>query len=126
MAIEGRADWFDFILKIVFTAVTLAAGLKGGEIIPTFCVGATFGCVFGSILGLDPGFGAALGHVGLFCCTTNSPISAVFLGIEMFGFGALPYFVIVCIVLWLLSVNKGLFENRFFKSPILSRIKNKG
>jgi len=114
MAIEGKADWFDFILKIVFTAVTLAAGLKGGEIVPTFCVGATFGCIFGSILGLDPGLGAALGLVGLFCCTTNSPISAFFLGIEMFGFCTLPYYIIVCIVLWLLSVNKGLFENRFF------------
>ncbi len=126
MAIEGKADWFDFILKIVFTAFTLAAGLKGGEIVPTFCVGATFGCVFGSILGLDPGFGAALGLVGLFCCTTNSPVSAVFLGIEMFGFSALPYFIIVCIFLWLLSVNNGLFENRFFKSPILSRIRKQG
>ena len=124
MAIEGKAAWFDFILKIVFTAVTLAAGLKGGEIVPTFCVGATFGCVFGSILGLDPGFGAALGLVGLFCCTTNSPVSSVFLGIEMFGFSALPYFIIVCIFLWLLSVNNGLFENRFFKSPLLgSRIR---
>ncbi len=126
MAIEGKADWFDFILKIVFTAVTLAAGLKGGEIVPTFCIGATFGCVFGSILGLDPGLGAALGLVGLFCCTTNSPVSAVFLGVEMFGFGALPYFIIVCIFLWLLSVNNGLFENRFFKSPIFSRIKKQG
>ena len=123
MAIEGKAEWFDFILKIVFTAITLAAGLKGGEIVPTFCVGATFGCVFGGILGLEPGFGAALGLVGLFCCATNSPISAVFLGVEMFGFKALPYFIIVCIVLWLLSANNGLFENRFFKSPVFSRIR---
>ena len=123
MAVEGKADWFDFILKIVFTAVTLAAGLKGGEIVPTFCIGATFGCFFGGVLGLEPGFGAALGLVGLFCCATNSPISAVFLGIEMFGLSALPYFIIICIVLWLLSVNNGLFENRFFKSPIYSRIK---
>ena len=125
-AIEGKADWFDFILKIIFTAVTLAAGLKGGEIVPTFCVGATFGCVFGSILGLDSGFAAALGLVGLFCCTTNSPVSSVFLGIEMFGFSALPYFIIVCIFLWFLSANNGLFENRFFKSPIFSRIRKQG
>ena len=126
MAIEGKADWFDFILKIVFTAVTLAAGLKGGEIVPTFCVGATFGCVFGGMLGLDYGFAAALGLVGLFCCATNSPVSAVFLGVEMFGFSALPYFIIICIFLWLLSANNGLFENRFFKSPIFSRIRKQG
>ena len=120
-AVKGDADWFDFILKIVFTCITLAAGFKGGEIVPTFCIGATFGCVFGSVLQLDVSLSAALGFVGLFCCATNSPISAVFLGIEMFGFTALPYFIIICIVLWLMSVNNGLFENRFFKSPILSR-----
>ncbi len=124
-AVEGKADWFDFILKIVFTAVTLAAGFKGGEIVPTFCIGATFGCVFGQLLGLDVGLSAALGLVGLFCCVTSSPVSGVFLGIEMFGFSALPYFIIICILLWLLSTNNGLFENRFFKSPIFLRIKNK-
>ena len=122
-AVEGKAEWFDFILKIIFTALTQSAGLKGGEIVPTFCVGATFGCFFGGLLGLDPGFAATLGLVGLFCCTTNSPISAVFLGIEMFGFSALPHFIIICIILWLLSGNNGLFKNRFFKSPIFSRIK---
>ncbi len=120
LAVEGKADWFDFVLKILFTAVTLSAGLKGGEIVPTFCVGASFGCVFGGLLGLDPGFSAALGLVGLFCCTANSPVSAVFLGIEMFGFGALPHFIILCILLWLLSVNRGLFENRSFRSPLFS------
>lgn len=122
-AIEGEASWFDFALKILFTAVTLAAGFKGGEIVPTFCIGATFGCVLGGILGLDVGFAAALGLVGLFCCVTNSLISAVFLGVEMFGLSAIPYFIIICIVLWLLSTKEGLFENRFFKSPIFTKIK---
>ncbi len=117
-AVEGRADWFDFILKIVFTAITLSAGLKGGEIVPTFCIGATFGCVFGGLLGLGGGFAACLGLIGLFCAAANSPIAAVFLGIEMFGVSALPYYLLVCLILWPLSVNKGLFENRFFKSPI--------
>ena len=114
-AVEGKADWFDFILKIVFTTITLAAGFKGGEIVPTFCIGATFGFVMGSVLGLDIGFSAALGLVGLFCCTTNSPISATFLGIELFGFAALPYYLLVCLIIWPLSVQKGLFDNRFFK-----------
>ena len=69
------------------------------------------------------GLAAAIGLVGLFCCVTNSLISAVFLGFEMFGLSALPYFIIVCIVLWLLSANEGLFENRFFKSPIFMKLR---
>lgn len=124
-AIEGEANRFDFILKIIFTAITLAAGFKGGQIVPTFCVGATFGCVFGNLLGLDARFSAALGLVGLFCCATNSFVSAVFLGIELFGFSALPYFIIVCLVLWLLPTSPCLFENRLFKSPFVLKLGNR-
>ena len=113
-AVNGNADWFDFLLKTVFTAITLAAGLKGGEIVPTFCIGATFGCVMGNVLDLDVGFAAALGLVGLFCCAANSPIGALFLGMELFGITALPYYLLVCLILWPLSVKQGLFDNRFF------------
>lgn len=70
-AVGGEADWYSFLMKMLFTAVTLSAGFKGGEIVPTFCIGATFGCVMGSLLGLDAGMAAALGLVGLFCCATN-------------------------------------------------------
>ena len=57
-AIDGTTNWYTFILKMLFTAVTLAVGFKGGEIVPTFCIGATFGCLMGEWLGLDPGFAA--------------------------------------------------------------------
>ena len=76
-AVEGNGHWFDFLLKMLFTAVTLAAGFKGGEIVPTFCVGATFGCVLGGLLGLDAGICGALGLIGLFCCVTNSPFASI-------------------------------------------------
>ena len=121
-AVDGKADWFDFALKMLFTAITLAAGFKGGEIVPTFCIGATFGCILGNALGLDAGFAAVLGLVGLFACVTNSLLGAIFLGVELFGISALPYFILVCVVIWPLSTNKGLFHNRFFKSPIFKRI----
>lgn len=120
-AVEGKTAWFDFLFKILFTAITLAAGFKGGEIVPTFCIGATFGCALGGLLGLDVSLAATLGLVGLFCCATNSLVSAVFLGVELFGFSALPYFIMICVILWLLPKREGLFVNRFFKSPFSNR-----
>ena len=102
-AVEGKADWFDFILKLLLTAITLAAGFKGGEIVPTFCIGATFGCVAGSLLGLDSGLGAALGLVGLFCSVTNAPIASIVLSVEMFGATNLHSFALVSILCFGLS-----------------------
>ncbi len=120
-AVNGRADWYSFLLKILFTAVTLAVGFKGGEIVPVFCIGATFGCVAGGLLGMDPGFAAALGLVGLFCCATNSPLTSIALSIEMFGGMNLYVFVLVCVITFVLSGNGGLYAGQiieFSKSSI--------
>ena len=95
---EGHARPEAFLMKLLFTAVTLSTGFKGGEVVPSFFVGATFGCVTAQLLGLDPGFGAALGLVGLFCCVTNSPITSLFLSVEMFGGGNLMAFAIMCVI----------------------------
>ena len=114
-AVTGQADWYDFILKLLFTAVTLAAGFKGGEIVPTFCIGATFGCVVGGLLGMDPGFAAALGLIGLFCCATNSPIASIVLSIEMFGGANLPMFALVCVITFVLSGHSGLYGSQIIQ-----------
>lgn len=114
-AMAGQADWYDFLLKMLFTAITLAAGFKGGEIVPTFCVGATFGCVFGTLLGMDPGLAAALGLVGLFCSVTNSPIAALFLSVEMFGSQNIYLFALVCVVAFVISGNWGLYASQVIR-----------
>ena len=119
-AVEGSAQWFDFLLKMLFTAVTLAAGFKGGEIVPTFCIGATFGCVVGGLLGLDPGICGALGLIGLFCCATNSPFASILLSIEMFGGANLHLFALVCVVCFVLSGQGGLYSSQmqiFHRTP---------
>ena len=74
-----------FLLKIIFTAVTLGAGFKGGEIVPVFFTGATFGCVAAPLLGLHPSFGAGLGMVSLFCGVTNCPVTSLLLAVELFA-----------------------------------------
>lgn len=114
-AIEGHANWFDFLWKLIFTAVTLSAGFKGGEIVPTFCVGATFGCVLGGLVGLEPGVAAALGLVGLFCCVTNSPITAIILSVEMFGSANLYLFAFVCVIAFVISGNWSLYTSQRIK-----------
>ena len=111
-AVQGHSDWYSFLVKMLFTAVTLAAGFKGGEIVPTFCIGATFGCVVGGMLGLDPGLCGALGLIGLFCCATNSPLASIVLSIEMFGGANLHLFALVCVICFVLSGNTGLYANQ--------------
>ena len=111
-AVEGEADWYSFALKMLFTAVTLAAGFKGGEIVPTFCIGATFGCVMGGLLGLDAGMAAALGLVGLFCSATNSPFASIMLSVEMFGGTNIHLFAFICVICFVLSGNYGLYGSQ--------------
>ena len=114
-AVAGNAKWQDFALKLLFTAVTLAAGFKGGEIVPTFCIGATFGCVAGALLGLEPGMAAALGLIGLFCCATNSPLASIVLSIEMFGGANVYLFSLVCVICFVLSGNSGLYASQIIE-----------
>lgn len=114
-AVAGNADWYSFAMKMLFTAVTLAAGFKGGEIVPTFCIGATFGCVMGGLLGMDPGFAAALGLIGLFCCATNSPLASIVLSIEMFGGTNVYLFAFVCVICFVLSGNSGLYASQILQ-----------
>ncbi len=113
-AVAGQTDWYSFLVKMLFTAVTLAAGFKGGEIVPTFCIGATFGCLLGGFLGLEAGTAAAVGLVGLFCCVTNSPLASIVLSIEMFGGANLYLFSFVCVICFVLSGNSSLYASQIF------------
>ena len=101
---------FAFLWKLIFTGVTIACGYKGGEIVPTFFIGATLGCVLGSLLGMPPELAAALGLVGLFCGVVNCPLASIMLSVELFGAGALPYFALVCGICYMLSGKMGLYN----------------
>lgn len=111
-AMEGTANPEAFILKIIFTVITISAGFKGGEIVPTFFIGSTLGCVLGSILGLDCGTGAALGFVGMFCGVTNCPVASVFLAIEVFGAEWALIFGVVCAVSYMMSGYTSLYKSQ--------------
>ena len=114
-AVAGEADWYSFAVKLLFTTVTLAAGFKGGEIVPTFCIGATFGWLVGSLLGMDPGVAAALGMVGLFCSGTNATLASIILSIELFGTANLYLFAFMCVVAYLLAGQSSLYGSQIAK-----------
>ena len=109
---QGVARPEAFILKLIFTAITLAAGFKGGEVVPSFFVGATFGCVVGPLLGIPAGFAAAIGLVSVFNGAVNVPLASVFLAIELFGDGGLLYFALACSISYMLSGYNGLYSSQ--------------
>ena len=109
---EGKAEPLAFLLKLVFTSVTLAAGFKGGEIVPSFFVGAALGCVIAPLIGLPAGFGAAVGLVSVFCGVTNCPISSVFLSIELFGAEGMLYFAVACCISYMMSGYRGIYSSQ--------------
>ena len=111
-AINGSAKQEAFILKMIFTAITISVGYKGGEIVPTFFIGSTFGCVFGSVLGLNPCFGAAIGLVALFCGVVNTLITSIILSIELFGSGNIILFAIACGVSYMESGYYSLYTSQ--------------
>ena len=109
---EGAARPEAFLLKILFTAVTLSTGFKGGEVVPSFFVGATFGCAAGPLLGIPAGFGAALGLVAVFCGATNCPMVSILLSVELFGAEGLLYFAMACGLSYMLSGYSGLYSSQ--------------
>ena len=108
-ALAGEAVPAAFLFKILFTALTLEAGFKGGEIVPTFFIGATFGCTFAPLVGLDPSFTAALGMTALFCGVTNCPIASILLSFELFGGEGLVLFALCCSMSYMLSGHFSLY-----------------
>lgn len=97
-------------LKILFTAITIGAGYKGGEIVPTFFIGSTFGLAIARLIGLTPGFGAAVGMISMFCGVLNCPIASIFLSVEVFGSKGIIMFAIAAAVSYMLSGYYGLYH----------------
>ena len=112
-ALAGNAaDWWDPVLKIVFTAIALGSGIPGGEVTPLFVVGATLGSALASPFGLDPRLAAMAALPAAFGAAANTPIACALLAIELFGGSlALPA-ALVCIVAYAVSPERGIYEGQ--------------
>lgn len=111
-ALSGNARYEAFILKILFTAITIASGFKGGEIVPAFFVGSTFGCAFASVIGMNSEVGAAIGFIALFCGVVNCPLASIMLALEVFGLDSIVMFALVCAISYMMSGNYGLYKSQ--------------
>ena len=111
-AMSGSAAHGAWLLKLLFTAVTIGCGFKGGEVVPSFFIGATFGCVAAGYLGLPAGFGAAIGLIAVFCGAVNCPLASVILSVELFGATDMLYFAMACAISYLVSGYRGLYSSQ--------------
>lgn len=109
---EGQAAPWQFAVKMLFTLLSVWAGYRGGEIVPSFYIGAALGAALGNLVGLDPALSCAIGMVSLFCGVTNCPIAAFIIGIEIFGATAAPFFLVAAAVAFACSGKAGLYTTQ--------------
>ena len=118
----GTIVWVLILGKILTTALTLNTGGSGGIILPICFIGATSGSALGWLLGQDPSLFAALGLTGLLAGAINTPITAVMLGLELFGIASGPYLLLSCTIAFLLSGHRSAIPTQLLqltKAPAL-------
>jgi H+/Cl- antiporter ClcA len=111
--LQGQhAVWYAFLLKIVFTSITLGFGGTGGIITPIFFIGSTAGSVFAQVFGLNSATFAAIGLVALLAGTTNTPIAASLISVELFGPAVAPYAAVACVVSYVMSGHRSIYPSQ--------------
>jgi len=116
--------WYTFILKTIFTSLSLGAGGSGGVVTPIFYIGATSGNFFGSIISPDHiSLFAALGFVSVVAATTNTPIASTIMAVELFGIDIAHYAALSAVISFLISGHRSIFSSQILamrKSEMLS------
>lgn len=106
---QGTIQIYDWLLKLVFTIITLAIGFQGGEVTPLFSIGTSLGVVLALIFHLPIELCAALGYVAVFASATNTLIAPMMISIEVFGGNNMMIFIIVCIFAYLVNGNQSIY-----------------
>lgn len=114
--LEGASThWYSFILKPLFTGVTLGFGGSGGIITPVLFTGATAGSLIGTILHLDPATFAAIGLVSVLAGATNTPIASSIMAIELFGSAIAPYAAMSCVISYFMTGHRSVYPSQVFE-----------
>ena len=108
----GGADPWSWWWKLIFTAVTLSCGFKGGEVTPLFFIGAALGHSIGSLTGAPVDLFAGLGFIAVFAGAANTPLACTLMGIELFGAHHTVYFAVACFIAYHLSGHSGIYRSQ--------------
>lgn len=100
---------YDFLAKYILTIVTRASGYQGGEVMPLLCIGASLGAALSPILGIPAPFLAACGAVGVLSGATSTLLAPLALGMELFGWSAMPFFFTVTVMARAVNQNQSLY-----------------
>jgi H+/Cl- antiporter ClcA len=118
-----KTVWYSFIVKIIYTSVTLGFGGSGGIVTPIFFIGASSGTLFASIFGLDIATFAAIGLVSVLAGAANTPIAASIMAMELFGTNVAPYATVACVVSFLISGHRSVYPSQILAIRKSSSIK---
>ncbi|RMF52759.1 MAG: voltage-gated chloride channel protein [Chloroflexota bacterium] len=113
----GEVPTFAFILKLIFTAITLGSGFIGGEVTPLFVMGATLGHELGAAFGIDPTWLAGIGFAAVFAGASNTPLACTLMSIELFGSGSALYMALACFTAYLASGHRGIYSTQRIDTP---------
>ncbi|SFP07692.1 chloride channel protein, partial [Hydrogenimonas thermophila] len=105
--------WYAFLLKTLFTSITLGVGGSGGIITPIFYIGATSGHLFGQLVGNDHiALFAALGFVSVLAGAANAPIAATIMAVELFGLEIAHYAALSAVISFLITGHRSVFPSQ--------------
>ncbi len=108
----GGVDTMSWFWKLLFTAITLGTGFKGGEVTPLFFIGATLGNTVATLTGAPVELFAGLGFIAVFAGATNTPLACTIMGVELFGGEHILYFAIACFVAYYFSGHSGIYSSQ--------------
>jgi len=107
---QGGTDFFSWLWKLIYTAVTLGTGFKGGEVTPLFYIGATLGNTLAGLMNASVSLFAALGFIAVFAGATNTPLACTIMGIELFGAEHALFFAVACFTAYFFSGDEGIYS----------------
>ena len=116
-AFVEQLPYYDFILKLLFTAFTLGCGFKGGEVTPLFFIGAALGNLLSLFIPLPLALLAGMGFVAVFAGASNTPIACTLMGLELFGIESGLFIAIACIVAYIFSGHSGIYGSQIIETP---------